>query len=32
VLRSERYFDGQSVVRAFAIRFESLVDVAGLGG
>jgi hypothetical protein len=30
VLRSERYFDGENVVRAFAIRFDAELDLAGL--
>ena len=30
VLRTERYFDGESVVRAFAIRFDQLLDLTGL--
>ena len=30
VLRSERYFDGTAVVRAFAIRFHAPLDVAAL--
>ncbi len=30
VLRSERYFDGESVVRAFAIKFDALMDLTGV--
>ncbi len=30
VLRTERYFDGQAVVRAFAIRFTSIQDFTGI--
>ena len=30
VLRSERYFDGTAVVRAFAIRFHASIDVTTL--
>lgn len=30
VLRSERYFDGTAVVRAFAVRFAAPLDLAGL--
>lgn len=30
VLRTERYFDGASVVRSFAIRFREPIDLAGL--
>lgn len=30
VLRGERYFDGQGVVRAFAIRFAEPLDLPGL--
>ena len=30
VLRAERYFDGQSVVRSFAIRFDREIALAGL--
>ena len=30
VLRVERYFDGRTVVRAFAIRFDEPLDDAGL--
>lgn len=30
VLRTERYFDGRAVVRAFAIRFRDLLDLTGL--
>jgi hypothetical protein len=31
VLRSERYFDGAKVIRAFAIKFDAQLDVASLG-
>ena len=31
VLRSERYFDGSKVIRAFAIKFDAQLDVASLG-
>lgn len=30
VLRADRYFDGQSVVRSFAIRFDREIDLTGL--
>lgn len=30
VLRTERYFDGAKVVRAFAIKFDDLFDLAGI--
>jgi PilZ domain-containing protein len=30
VLRAERYFDGTAVVRAFAIRFDRQIELAGL--
>src|SRR5204863_7560466 len=30
VLRTERYFDGESVVRAFAIKFDEVMSLDGL--
>jgi hypothetical protein len=30
VLRTERYFDGETVVRAFAIKFDALFDMDGV--
>jgi hypothetical protein len=30
VLRAERYFDGSSVVRAFAVKFDGLLDLDGV--
>jgi hypothetical protein len=30
VLRTERYFDGESVIRAFAIKFDELIDLEGV--
>ncbi|MCG3135959.1 MAG: hypothetical protein HMLKMBBP_03738 [Planctomycetes bacterium] len=30
VLRTERYFDGRAVVRAFAVKFRDLLDLTGL--
>jgi hypothetical protein len=30
VLRTERYFDGTKVVRAFAIKFDELFDLTGI--
>ena len=31
VLRTERYFDGHAVVRAFAVKFESQLELADIG-
>jgi hypothetical protein len=30
VLRTERYFDGESVIRAFAIKFDEVLDLDGM--
>jgi hypothetical protein len=30
ILRAERYFDGEAVVRAFALKFDSLLQLDGI--